>query len=418
MNISRVAQSATASMTRRLRPRRSRLVSAIAVGAMLVTGALIGGGAQAAYADNYPTWAQVQQALSDLNAKKALLTQLNAQISSLQQQVTDTQKVAEQKGQEAFDAQQKYEDAATKADTLKSQADAAEAKAKKSKLQAGQLAAQLSRSSGGDLSTRIFFSGSKADDLLAQLGMATMVKDQSAGVYEKAVQDQNNAQSLTSTANAARDALKALDDAAQKALQDANVANQAATKALSDQQANQATMQAQVATLQTGVTQQVADYQKGLQQQYGPGASIGTGAISADGYTRPAGGHISSPYGYRLDPYYGAWALHDGTDLGAGCGTPIYAAHSGTVVYAGVYGGYGNYVKISDGDGISTAYGHIVNGGILVHVGEGVGVGQNIARVGSTGASTGCHLHFSVFQGTTTTDPVPFMRAHGVELAN
>lgn len=417
MNTNRIAQSATASMTRLLRPRRNR-AAAVGVVAMLAVGVALGAGGQAAYADNYPSWGQVQQALANVAAKKALITQLSGQISALQGQVADTQKVAEQKGQEAYDAQVKYEDAANKAATLKSQADAAEQQAEKSKLQAGQLAAQLSRTSGGDLSTRIFFSGKKADDLLSQLGMATMVKDQSAGVYQKAVQDQNNAKSLTSTANAARDALKTLDDAAQQALKDATAANDAANKALAAQQANQATLQAQLATLQTGTNQLVADYQKGLAAQYGPGASIGAGAVSSDGYARPAGGHISSPYGMRLDPYYHTYQLHDGTDLGAGCGTPIYAAHSGTVIYAGPFGGYGNYVKISDGDGYSTAYGHIVNGGILVQVGQGVGVGQNIARVGSTGASTGCHLHFSVFQGSGTIDPVPFMRAHGVELAN
>jgi murein DD-endopeptidase MepM/ murein hydrolase activator NlpD len=89
-------------------------------------------------------------------------------------------------------------------------------------------------------------------------------------------------------------------------------------------------------------------------------------------------------------------------------------------VYAGPYGGYGNYIRIdnSDGTGYGTGYGHIVNGGILVKAGEQVGVGQNIAKVGSTGWSTGCHLHFEVYSGGTTTDPVPFMRKQGIELAN
>lgn len=69
------------------------------------------------------------------------------------------------------------------------------------------------------------------------------------------------------------------------------------------------------------------------------------------------------------------------------------------MVLAGPYGGYGNYVRIRNDDDPSfmTAYGHIVNGGILVHVGETVRVGQNIALVGSTGWSTGCHLHFEVY---------------------
>jgi murein DD-endopeptidase MepM/ murein hydrolase activator NlpD len=147
---------------------------------------------------------------------------------------------------------------------------------------------------------------------------------------------------------------------------------------------------------------------------------VPAGQVTSSGWTRPSAGHISSPYGYRIDPYTGAYALHEGTDLAPGCNAPIYAAHSGTVVISGPYGGYGNYIRIRNNDDGSymTAYGHIVNGGLLVHVGQTVTVGQNIARVGSTGWSTGCHLHFEVYHNGTTIDPVPFMRAHGVELAN
>ena len=91
-----------------------------------------------------------------------------------------------------------------------------------------------------------------------------------------------------------------------------------------------------------------------------------------------------------------------------------------TVVLAGPYGGYGNYIRIqNDGDGrYETAYGHIVDGGTLVSIGQRVQVGQNIARVGSTGMSTGCHLHFEIHHDGGTQDPVPFLRSMGVELAN
>ena len=90
-----------------------------------------------------------------------------------------------------------------------------------------------------------------------------------------------------------------------------------------------------------------------------------------------------------------------------------------TVMLAGPYGGYGNYIRIrNDGDGsYETAYGHIVNGGTLVHIGQTVQVGQNIARVGSTGMSTGCHLHFEIHHDGGTQDPVPFMRSMGVDFA-
>ncbi|HXD60550.1 MAG TPA: M23 family metallopeptidase, partial [Lacisediminihabitans sp.] len=79
-------------------------------------------------------------------------------------------------------------------------------------------------------------------------------------------------------------------------------------------------------------------------------------------------------------------------------------------------GGYGNYIRINHGGGLTTAYGHIVNGGILVSVGQSVSAGQQIARIGSTGESTGCHLHFETRPGGVATNPVPFMAARGITL--
>ena len=105
-----------------------------------------------------------------------------------------------------------------------------------------------------------------------------------------------------------------------------------------------------------------------------------------------------------------------GTDFGAGCGWPIYAAASGTVIYAGANGGYGNFVKIDHGGGVTTGYAHIVSGGISVGYGQHVSVGQVIARVGSTGTSTACHLHFEVRNYGTATNPVTYLRARGVSI--
>jgi murein DD-endopeptidase MepM/ murein hydrolase activator NlpD len=119
----------------------------------------------------------------------------------------------------------------------------------------------------------------------------------------------------------------------------------------------------------------------------------------------------------RYHPIYHTWRLHNGTDIaGQGCGAPIRAAHSGTVTYAGWNGTLGNYVQIEHGDGTSSGYGHIVSGGILVRYGQWVNAGQQIARVGSTGASTGCHVHFIIRVHGQLTNPVPFMRNRGVLL--
>ena len=87
-----------------------------------------------------------------------------------------------------------------------------------------------------------------------------------------------------------------------------------------------------------------------------------------------------------------------------------------TVTYSGPLGSYGNFILIRNDDGIETGYAHIVNGGLLVGRGAKVSSGQNIARVGTTGGSNGCHLHFEVRVGGKAVDPAVFMRNQGITL--
>ncbi|CAN5140968.1 hypothetical protein BH09ACT2_BH09ACT2_12620 [soil metagenome] len=424
LNTGRTARLNRARASIRLR----RWTAAAAVVSVLASGSIVGS-VPAAFATTYPSYADVQNAQRSETAKKAEIAILNQLLATLQSAVDSTQADAVQKGAAAEAAQAKYDDAAAKAVKLKSQADEAQAQADRSKQQAGELAARLARSGGSDLSSTLFFDSKDAKSLLSQLGLASMVKDQSAGIYEKAIQNQNVARALTDQADIATEALKALAGEAEKAASAAADAAVTAAAALTDQQAHQVELNAQLAILVTNATQTEADYATGVEVARKAAAAAlaaqlaaapRAGQISSVGWARPAGGHISSPYGYRIDPYNGVYALHAGTDLAAGCNSPIYAAHSGTIVLAGPYGGYGNYIRIqNDGDSsYETAYGHIVNGGILVRIGQHVDVGQNIARVGSTGMSTGCHLHFEIHHNGGTQDPVPFMRSMGVELAN
>jgi murein DD-endopeptidase MepM/ murein hydrolase activator NlpD len=424
LNTGRTARLDRARASIRLR----RWTAAAAVVSVLASGSIVGS-VPAAFATTYPSYADVQNAQRSETAKKAEIATLTQLLATLQSAVDSTQADAVQKGAAAEAAQAKYDDAAAKAVKLKSQADEAQAQADRSKQQAGELAARLARSGGSDLSSTLFFDSKDAKSLLSQLGLASMVKDQSAGIYEKAIQNQNVARALTDQADIATEALKALAGEAEKAASAAADAAVTAAAALTDQQAHQVELNAQLAILVTNATQTEADYATGVEVARKAAAAAlaaqlaaapRAGQISSVGWARPAGGHISSPYGYRIDPYNGVYALHAGTDLAAGCNTPIYAAHSGTIVLAGPYGGYGNYIRIqNDGDSsYETAYGHIVNGGILVRIGQHVDVGQNIARVGSTGMSTGCHLHFEIHHNGGTQDPVPFMRSMGVELAN
>ncbi|MBV8689956.1 MAG: peptidoglycan DD-metalloendopeptidase family protein [Candidatus Eremiobacteraeota bacterium] len=132
-------------------------------------------------------------------------------------------------------------------------------------------------------------------------------------------------------------------------------------------------------------------------------------ATAGSGYFQwPVHGPITSPFGWRIHPIAGVRSFHEGIDIGASSGTPIAAAESGRVIYAGWYGGYGNYISIDHGGGVSTGYGHC--SAIYVSVGQDVSRGQAIGAVGSTGYSTGPHLHFEVRINGKPVDPLSRLR--------
>jgi murein DD-endopeptidase MepM/ murein hydrolase activator NlpD len=119
---------------------------------------------------------------------------------------------------------------------------------------------------------------------------------------------------------------------------------------------------------------------------------------------------FTSGYGVRSDPFKGGAAMHAGIDLSGPIGTPIYATADGTVTTAGWNsGGYGNLVKIDHGRGIETRYGHLSN--IAIQPGQKVARGQLIGRMGSTGRSTGSHLHYEVRIDGRPVNPIPFMKS-------
>ena len=119
---------------------------------------------------------------------------------------------------------------------------------------------------------------------------------------------------------------------------------------------------------------------------------------------RPVGGPVTSPFGLRVHPVTGERKLHDGTDFGVPCGTPVHAAAAGTVTAAGDAGAYGRRVTIRHGPGRETSYAHLSV--IDVPVGAGVSAGDVIGRSGTTGLSTGCHLHLMLVQDGTPVDPM------------
>lgn len=131
--------------------------------------------------------------------------------------------------------------------------------------------------------------------------------------------------------------------------------------------------------------------QEGNEPELPPEETYNGGAFT---WPCPSSTRVTSDYGNRLSPTAGASSNHKGIDIGADYGAAIVAAADGTVAFAGYNSGMGNYVMLSHGSGLYTVYGHC--SALLVSTGDTVTAGQTIAQVGSTGISTGNHLHFGV----------------------
>ena len=144
--------------------------------------------------------------------------------------------------------------------------------------------------------------------------------------------------------------------------------------------------------------------------------NLADGAIAVPSEKPVRTAEFTSGYGTRTDPFRGGSARHQGIDLASPVGTPIYATADGVVSAAGWNnGGYGNLIKIDHGRGIETRYGHL--SAILVSPGQHVVRGQQIARMGSTGRSTGSHLHYEVRIDGNAVNPIPFMKSNDYLIA-
>lgn len=156
-----------------------------------------------------------------------------------------------------------------------------------------------------------------------------------------------------------------------------------------------------------------AESAKIARELYGTGSGYYAGIMA---WPVPGFYRISSPFGYRMHPILGTWKLHTGIDVGRNLDPPksidgaaIVATEAGKVIYAAYSSGYGNTVMIDHGNGIVTLYAHQQSGGIKVGVGQSVTKGQRIGTVGSTGLSTGPHLHFEVRINGTCVDPMKYL---------
>ena len=153
-----------------------------------------------------------------------------------------------------------------------------------------------------------------------------------------------------------------------------------------------------------------AKYQEWLATSVPSGATGGT-ANNVDGVTwlMPCSySAFTSPFGYRYHPLSGVWKMHNGVDLAGTQGSPIYATRSGYVTVAAYqYGGAGHYVALSHGDGFGSIYMHMTH--YIVSAGDYVDAGQVIGYMGSTGGSTGVHLHFGISYNGVYVNPADYI---------
>lgn len=393
--------------------RRIRVLAATLALALLPLAGL-GATANAAPLTDYPSWQEVVAAQRNQSQAQALANQLEGQLAGLRAEAERTQQEANAKGEIWAEAQAAYDEQNIETQALLEQTAQAQADADAAYLVAAQVIAEMSKSGTGDLAPRLLTAPSSPDLLLNRLELDRAIGQRYSELYDRAIVLRNAAKALAEQAEVAQQILEELRVKAEAAFLEAQAAAAAAAETLAQTERDIAEVKARVEYLRGISTATTAAYNEGLRAQWGAGAE---GEISASGWARPAGGYITSPYGMRYHPISGAWTLHSGVDLsGGGCNGTIRATHAGTVTYAGWNGGLGYYVQIDHGDGTSSGYAHIVAGGIGVSIGQGVGPGQPIARVGTTGTSTGCHLHFIMRVNGSTVDPVPFLRDRGISL--
>ncbi len=236
---------------------------------------------------------------------------------------------------------------------------------------------------------------SAAKKKLAEAALARAKKARDAAARAKAEMDALAARQA-SQARAVADKL-----ASDKARLGRMEAEQARLKAILVKRAAEAKRKAEAAR------KKAAAERKRRNQSSGSSSGGGGSSNSSDGYlSRPSSGRVSSEYGMRFHPVYLYWKLHSGRDYAAPCGSPVRAAASGTIISAGDGGGYGNRVVIDhglvSGEGLATTYNHLKS---IRKWGGRVTRGQVIGYEGSTGTSTGCHLHFETLENGDFVDP-------------
>ena len=442
----------------RLRRKAGFALGLAAAGAVFIGGVGLGPVSPAhAIVSDLPTWQDVEKAKQNEAAASAKVTEIKDLLVKVQQEVERTRAESEAASVKFDQAASQLRDAQARVEALDTQAKASEAEAKQASEQAAALVSQIYRSGGVDRNLSLFLEsdGSTADALLDRLAQTEKATERNTNIWQTAERAMNSAQTLSEQADSAREERDKLAKEAEANQQRAAEIADAARNKQVEQEKQQKLLEQQLAALEDKTTSTTKGYEERLvleeqerqrieaerqeairkaQEEAANnanngggntgggntgggntgggntgGGNNGGGQVTPGGWTNPLGG------GYWVSTEWWGYYGHTGMDLAIGQGTPIRAAAGGTVSFSGWAGqySYGNMAEINHGGGVSTLYGHMQYTP-SVSYGQNVVAGQVIGYVGSTGNSTGPHLHFETKVGGVPQDPRPFMANRGV----
>lgn len=379
--------------------------------------------------DDYPTWEEVEQAREDENKTQQQVEKIEKTIKTLEENYQQAVLEAQQAGETYYEKQYEYDIAAWEHQQLTEAYETAAAEAETAKQTSNLILTEIVKTGTLDLQPmKIFLNPDNTGDLLAKIGYADKISTNMEHLFNDATLKQNTAESLAKQTETAKQLKETAAVEAETAYDEAQQKQTQAETAYTTQQEKIFELQTQLQALTEQRTLTETQYREGIEakkaaEEEARRKAAETAAANANqtvpqtsntGWAKPTTGYISSHYGWRVHPIYGTQRFHSGTDFANRCGTPMYAATSGTVEYAGWLGTLGNFIRINHGNGLTTGYGHIQNGGIKVTIGQQVQTGQYIADMGTTGGSTGCHLHFEIRNNKAPTDPFQHLKNQGV----
>lgn len=418
--------------------RRTRVwvavIAAAAIVGLIGTPTIIPSTPASAVVDaDLPTWQDVQDAKSNQAATAAKVTEIEALLVQVAQEVEATKRESEAAISAYAIAEAELMQANSRLDELNLKLAESTQEADTAAQEAASIVGLMYRSGGIDRSTEMFLESdaTTSDQLLERLASMSKATERNSKIAETATRARNDAQSLGEQADVVSQERERLRVEAENRKETAATLAAAAAEKQVQQEAQKVMLDAQLAALKDTTATTVAGYEERVRQEEAERIRLEEEARkareeAANSGGGGGGGGGGNPGGtwsgwgmpityYWVSEEFGGGRNHGGTDFAAPEWTPIYAAAAGTVTACYAFSNYGNTIDITHPDGSMTRYAHQPNGGFTVSCGDWVSQGQRIGSVGSTGWSTGPHLHFETWPNSGyRVNPRYFMADRGV----